>query len=134
MSKSEKNQPMDSTAREVLIPVEFTNNTRVCWAAKTLVAEVEELFPETPVEYSNYDGRNTALDVAFDLTTLDREDSEMLSTLLIVVRGESRVREVVADYDTQQVLVGFKSDPRTQDSREPFGLGDALLVLDEDVD
>ena len=139
MSKKEqadKSQPMDPTTKEVLVGTPQINRQRVCWAAKTLVAEVDELFPETPVEYSNYNGRNTALDVTFDFTVLDLPDRDTAIALLELLSTDSRVDEVIeggAQMDAQ-VLVSFKPNATTQDSREPFGLGDALVVLDEDAD
>lgn len=124
--------PMDPSVREESVGTPTVNTRRVCYAAKTLVAEVEALFPETPVEYSNHDGRNTALDVSFDLTVLDSEDAASFLTLMSLLddpahNDDPRIREVVVEDGA--VLVGFKSDPRTQDSRDPFGLADALSVL-----
>src|SRR5690606_4954535 len=52
------------------------NNKRACYAIKTLVDEVGDLFPEITHQLSNYDGRNTALDVSFDLTGLDQGEAE----------------------------------------------------------
>lgn len=132
MSKGEKNQPMDTSIREEAVAVPVTNNQRVCWAAKTFVAEVNELFPETPVEYSNYDGRNTALGVTFDLSMLDSSENQLLVDLLTMKPYDPRIIEVAADYDTQSVYLRFKADPRTQDLRDPFGLADAYEVLIED--
>lgn len=128
-------KPMDDGIREQAVGVPNANNRRVCYAIKTLVAEVLELFPETPVEYSNYDGRNTALDVTFDLTVLNADDRETLSTLLQLLGDrayseDQRIREVT--YDDSAVLVSIISGPRTQDIREPFGLADAYVVLAED--
>jgi hypothetical protein len=123
---------MDPSIRENPVGKMAVNAGRACWAAKTLVAEVLELFPETPVEYSNPDGRNTALDVSFDTTVHDTLDGELLATVLDLSRSDSRIKDI--DGEDGQVIVSFKSNPRTQDSREPFGLGDALLVLDEEQD
>jgi hypothetical protein len=129
--------PMDPSIIEDRVGSAHVNTGRACYAAKTLVAEVEALFPGVPVDYSNRDGRSTALDVSFDLTVLDEPDGQDLVTLLTLL-GDSahnedpRIREVMADPGTLQVLVGFRSNPRTQDSREPFGLADALDVLSGD--
>jgi hypothetical protein len=122
---------MDSSTREAPVGTPSTNTKRTCWAALTLVAEVHEVFPETPVEYSNYDGRNTALDVTFDLTGLTSPDDDDLASALQLVETDERVDTVILGGTTHegQVLVSFKSSLRTQDSREPFGILDALSVL-----
>jgi hypothetical protein len=127
---------MDPTVTEAKVGTPKPNNQRACWAAKTLVAEVREVFPETPVEYSNYDGRNTALDVMFDLTGLDPQDAHDLALVLELLNDtayneDQRIDTVIAGGGDQkgQVLVSFKSSPRTQDNREPFGILDALSVL-----
>lgn len=125
MSKS--NEPMDVTFAEDKNPTPKQNQPRVCWAAKTLIAEVLALFPETPVETSNIDGRNTALDVSFDMTVLDHEDRVTFTGLMIAMSEDERIWDITTEDDS--VLVSFKSNPRTQDSREPFGLDAAYLVL-----
>jgi hypothetical protein len=136
--KTEAPAPMDPSVREESVGTPAVNASRPCWAAKTLVAEVNALFPETPVEYSNPDGRNTMLDVMFDLTTLDPNDVYDLTTLLNLLDDpaynvDPRIDSVIAggQQHAGQVLVAFKSNPRTQDSRDPFGLADALEVLAE---
>lgn len=137
MSK-EKTGPMDPSLREDVVGAPAVNSQRVCWAAKTLVAEVEELFPETPVEYSNHDGRNTALDVTFDLTTLDKNERADLVALLSLfdLDADPRIDAIIVGggHMADQVLVSFHANPRTQDSRAPFGLGDALDVLSDIAD
>lgn len=119
--------PMDDSVREAKVGTPATNTARACYAAKTLVAEVIDLFPETPAEYSKYDGRNTALDVTFDLTAVSMPDDDLLASLLELTSTDARVREVVMEDGT--VLVSFRSNPITQDLRDPFGLSEALLVL-----
>jgi hypothetical protein len=127
MSK-DKAEPMDTGAREVLIGTPSVNAQRVCYAARTLVAEVTHLFPETSVEYSNYNGRNTALDVTFDLTGLDDAGRTDLITLLAMVEDtDLRVAEVLVEGGS--ALASFTNNPRTSDLRDPFNLGDALDVL-----
>lgn len=104
-----------------------TNTVRVCWAAKTLVEEFTELFPETPVEYSGPDGRNTMLDVTFDITAVPDTERDGATALLELVQTDERVQWVIAAEDG--VLVSFRSSARTQDSRYSFGLADAWDVL-----
>lgn len=128
MSDDKKAQPMDPSAKEKAVGTPAMNTERVCYALSTLVDEVLELFPETPVEYSNYDGRNTALDATFDLTA--DPDGDTLGALLGLLSSEPRVREVQVDGGT--ALVGMVSNPRTQDKRDGFGLADALEVLAEE--
>lgn len=131
MSKTDKTEPMDTSARETLIGTPSANAPRVCHAAATLVAEVHDLFPETTVEYSNRNGRNVALDVTFDLTGLDDAASADLITILSMFEDtDLRVAEVLVDHAS--VLVSFHNSPRSQDMRDPFSLADALSVLADD--
>lgn len=129
MSENKKTEKaeMDPTVPEHRNPVAAVNNERVCWALQTLVAEVQELFPETPVDYGNPDGRNTLLDGQFDLTALDGEERADLASLLGLTEHDSRIETVVVEDD--MVLVSIRSNPRTQDKRDPFGLGDALGIM-----
>lgn len=129
---SDKNEPMDDSVTEAKVGTPADNTQRVCYAAKTLVAEVEALFPETPVEYSNYDGRNTALDVQFDLTGIDAADRDTLIAMMTLfdLDDDPRINLIVSEDDS--LLVSFKASARTQDSRDPFGLADAWEILTEE--
>ncbi len=119
---------MDPSLREGVVGVPATNRQRVCYTIQTLVAEFSDLFPETPVEYSNYDGRNTALDVSFNLTVLPEDGTRQNAiTLLYLVSEDERVKQVISEDDV--MLVSVWPNPRTQDDRTPFNLGDAYLVL-----
>jgi hypothetical protein len=124
--------PMDPTTKEARVGTPAANNERACYAAKTLVAEVNELFPETPFEYSNHDGRNTALDVTFDLNGMDNDAALDLHHVLGLIDSDARVAGVIVE--DEAVLVSFRSSPRTQDLRDPFGLADALMVLSGEPD
>lgn len=128
--KASNIKPMDTATRELAVGTPAVNAPRICLAAKTLIREVHALFPETPVETSNIDGRNTALDVMFDLTALDDSDNALLSTILTMTETDERVAEVVLDNGS--ALVSFKSNPRTQDSREEFNLAGAFEILTGD--
>jgi len=135
MSKSktpEAPKPMDMSAPEADAPVVATNNQRTCKAIKTLVAEVLHLFPETPYEVSNYNGRNTGLDVTFDLTTLDSQDRTDLISLLWVAEVDPRVATV--DAEDGMVLVSMQASPRVHDGIGSFGLNDAYLILVDGAD
>lgn len=137
MSKDEKTaQPMDALVHEDRHPVMKENSGRVCWAIKTLNEEVWALFPETPVEYSDQDGRNTALAVTYDLSALDEEDRVVLGDLLMLVRDDARVSLTLLNHDPYYtaVLVSMHSSARTQDNREPFGLATALMILSGNED
>lgn len=133
--KVDSPQPMDVTAHEVAVPEAVTNESRVCYAVETLVAEFRALFPETPVEYIEVNGRNTALGVVFDLTTLDADTARIDAGQLLRLLGDEaynddpRIATVVVDNDTETAAVVMHNNPRTQDSREPFGLADAWSVL-----
>lgn len=123
---------MDPSAPETKTPPTgevggMSNTARVAYAIKQLVKEVEELFPETPVTYGNINGRNTALSVEFDLTSLDKSEREALTNLAGLVESDPRVLDVLPL--SESVLITLRANPVTQDSREPFGLADALHVL-----
>ena len=128
-------EPMDDSVREAPMGTPVTNHQRVCVAIKQLVREFHALCPETPVEYSNFDGRNTALDVTFDLSPLDPDTDRVDATNLLMLLGdpannaERRVEDVIVASDMDSVLVSMRSNARTQDSPEPFGLAEALSVL-----
>jgi hypothetical protein len=122
-------QPMDPSAPETRNPT-ITHNKRVCYAAKTLVAEVQELFPEMPVDYADYDGRNTALTVSFDLTVLDGDERADAASLFVLVGGDLRVSSATVEEDV--AMVSFTSNALTQDSREPFRINETWLILDNE--
>lgn len=128
-------EPMDDSVREAPMGTPVTNHQRVCGAIKQLVREFHALFPETPVEYSNFDGRNTALDVTFDLTVLDADTDRVDALSLLTLLGdpannaERRIEDVIVTSDMDSVLVSMRSNARTQDNPEPFGLAEALSVL-----
>lgn len=133
MKRTTKNQtpePMDDSGPEHKTGVASSNTQRDCWAIKTLVEEFTALFPETGWGTTNYDGRNTALDVTFDLTSLDTQDRADAILLLLAVDSDVRVAEVIGE--DGQVLVSFRANPRTQDLRTTFGLAEAWSVLIEE--
>lgn len=124
--KSDVPQPMDPGAAEGQATPQ-TNQRRVCYSLQTLVSEFNSLFPETPVEYDSYDRRNTALDAIFDLTVLDSDLRELAAQLLRLIEADHRVMDVTSDEGL--VSVAIKSDARTQDLRDSFGLNDAWMIL-----
>lgn len=130
-------ESMDPSIREGRVGTPQANTERPCWAISTLNEEVWALFPETPVEYSDVNGRNTALSVTYDCTALDVETDRIdLPNLLALIRDDARVDQVLISKDDEKVnidyvLVQMRSNPRTQDNREPFGLADALLIMAE---
>lgn len=132
MRDQKKVTPMDDGIRERSVGEARPNNQRQCWAIKTLVVETHTLFPETPVEYGDYDGRNTALSVTFDCSMLDETEQVLFTDLLRILDTDERVKDTEVGSD--QVYVLMHSNPRTQDSREPFGLDDALSILSDDED
>lgn len=122
-------KPMDPSIREETVGQQATNNRRVCYAIKTLVSEVERLFPETIATYSNYDGHNTALDVAFDYYMIDKDDQATFVDLLRLVGDDHRVEGVIVERDETSVLVSMRPSARTKDLRDTFDLNGAYLVL-----
>lgn len=132
MTKDDKRvQPMDPSIAENRTPVVKANNQRVCYAIKQLNEEVWTLFPETPVEYSNYTGRNVALDVVYDLSNLDAGDIYDFVALIQLIEGDPRVNSTLFDSGIVTVLVSMNASARTQDRRDPFGLAEAYAVLGE---
>lgn len=125
--KAKEAQPMDASISEARVGTPSTNNQRPCWAIKTLNEEVWSLFPETPVEYSNFNGRNTALDVTYDLTAIPEDERALAGKVIALLAGDARVADVVLVDDS--VLISMHPNPRTQDSREPFGLANAHAIL-----
>lgn len=129
---NDKNTPMDDGAPESKTATPSTNSPRNCWALKTLVTEFRELFPETATEYSDRDGRNTALSVTFDLTGIPEGDRQSAALLLELLNDPAHNEDKRIEYvlvEDEQALVKMRANPRTQDSREPFGLTDAYEVL-----
>lgn len=103
------------------------NNPRLAYALVTLINEVKGLFPEVTYSALGYDGRNTALGVDFDTPT----EQAGLPDLLNLIASDPRVRSVTRQ-SSSSTVVFLRSDPRTQDSRDPFDLNRAWLVLSED--
>ena len=67
-----------------------------------------------------------------DMADLDSQGREDLSQLIHLLGGaEGRIDVAVEDVSERTILVSFRSSARTQDSREPYGLGEALDVLSE---
>jgi len=140
MSKTtEKGQPMDAAIRENTVGTATTNRKRNCYAMNTLIAEVTDLFPETSYEVSNYDGRNVAHDIQFDITSVPDDEQDLfilLMGLLVSSDGshphnaDPRIAEV--SIDPEGVLVSFRASARTQDDRSPFGLADAWEIVVDD--
>lgn len=127
-----KNQPMDDSTVERKTGTPTTNHQRVCGAIKQLVKEVTDLFPETIVEYSNYDGRNTALDVTLDFSKVGEEAADLLLLFSLDFDAEPRVDYVLVGDESKTVMVSMISSLRTQDSRDEFGVVDAYEVLTGD--
>ena len=124
-------EPMDAGAPERDNAEPVANNPRACYAAKQLVKEVLNLFPETEYGFTSYTPRNVALVVWFAAKD-DGEETE-LDQLLRLVDADPRVEKITYD-DNEHLAVVFHNRPRTQDLRDPFGLDEALMVLaDEDT-
>lgn len=126
MTDKKMPEPMDAGAPERAVGEATPTNQRPCYAAKTLIAEVLALFPETTHRVSDYNGRNVGLWVTFD-TAYGQE----LTDLLLLVDSDARVERVEAD-DSGTVLVIFHNRPRIYDLRDSFGLDEAWSVLEDD--
>jgi hypothetical protein len=105
---------------------------RNCYAAETLLAEVQQLFPETCYKMADPDPRQTNLTVIFDLASTDAPAD--LHRLLALVATDERVAEVGrADGDGDGYFVRFISSARTQDLRDSFSLVEAWDIMNEPV-
>lgn len=124
-------EPMDASVSEARVGTPATNRPRVCYALATFVAEVRDLFPEIPdPEYTDTDGRNTALGALWDLSAVSEDDRIDLAALLGLYKsGDRRVRGTTVDDEEQSAHILMWSNPRTQDDRTPFGTAGALSVL-----
>lgn len=130
-------QPMDPSVIEQDTPegATITNTYRVCDALEQFVNEFRALFPETPVTYTNVNGRNTALGARFDLTALTDEQERINATMLLSVLGSAhvddkpRIARSGVDSDGSNATVVMHNDPRTQDLTDSFGLSSAYVVL-----
>lgn len=123
----EQGQPMDPSAREG-DGVMHVNHPRMTYGMETLVAEVLALFPETTYETSNVNPRNVAFDVQFDITSFGADPHEV-ATLIGLTEDDERIFEVSANQT--HVLVSFVNNPTLMDNRDPYGLADAWIVLNE---
>lgn len=124
-------EPMDASAPERAEGKASDTNQRTCYAARTLVEEVSDLFPEVGINIENYNGRNVGLDVVIDASMMDNDDAILLYQTVGMIEDQ-RVRELTTSEDTEQMLVSFHNNPRVYDGTEGFGLGDALLILSGD--
>lgn len=129
MAEDKTSKPMDTSINEQTVGTPHANRQRNAYALVQLVDEVRSLFPETPYEFSNYNGRNTAMSVTFDMTGMDNDDAILLIELLALIKADTRVLDVIED--DGQVLVDLFPSPRYQDIRDSFHLADAYTVLTE---
>lgn len=123
-------KPMDDGNRERAVGESRPNRQRIAHALDVLVTEFRSVFPETAVEYSRYDGRNTALDVTFDCSMIDTPEQVVLAQVMELVSHDPRIEYVMPGGD--QYVVGLFSNPRTQDNRDPFGFAGAWEALTEE--
>lgn len=119
---------MDPSAQEHFVGKPHVNQPRVCYGIKTLVGEVLELFPKTIFETSEPNDRNVDLAVTFVI------DDPWLADVLLLIEPGARVDEIFHDGENKTLKVHFRNSARTQDSREPFGLAEALEILEDEMD
>lgn len=134
MTKNKTVEPMDDGIREQAVGVAAPNTQRQCWAIKTLVAEVDHLFPDTPATYGDYTTRNAALSVEFDLMGVE-EPARAYAIDLFTMLGDSAHNEDARIASVEvvgwEVKVTMKPHPILMDTRDPFGLPEAWAVLFE---
>ena len=116
---------MDPQAEEVQRAVAALPRVRVAYALETLIDEVTSLFPETTYDIIDRNGRGTGVSASFSTHECDG-----LKDLLLLIE-DPRIEGVVYDHREAIAFVAVWNNPRTMDSREPFNLADAWLVLSE---
>lgn len=122
-----KPEPMDPSFNESSTGQVHVNHKRNAYALVQLVDEVRRLFPETPYEFANYNGRNTAMSVVFDLTVMDNDDAITFGQLLGLVKTDPRILDVIVDDDA--VLVDLFPSARYQDNPDSFNLAETYEIL-----
>lgn len=125
-----KPEPMDPSFNESSTGQVHVNHKRNAYALVQLLDEVRQLYPEIPYEFCNYNGRNTALSVLFDLTGIDNDEASDFTKLILLIKSDQRILDVVAD--DGQVLVDLFPSPRYQDLQDSFHLADAYWILTGD--
>ena len=122
----------DSTPERATPAAPVPNNKRTCHAAKQLIKELTEAFPETGTTVEDYNGRNVGLSVVIDGSMLDSDDAINLYEMfnLIGKDDDARIADIAVSEDTDQVSVWFRNSPRTYDLTEPsFGLVESANIL-----
>jgi hypothetical protein len=130
-AESKAPEPMDATIRETAEPVAALPNQRLAYAAKTLLAEVADLFPEMTYVEGERNGRGVLIGLVFEMASLSPRDADTVVALftLFDFNAEPRIADVTYDGEEQLLSVTFRNQPSIYDSRDLFGLSDALLVL-----
>lgn len=104
------------------------NQHRLAYALDVLTEEIKGVHPDLPITPDDYNGWGVALSVSIDTTVLGDEDRSRLITVLDILGADARVAEVINE--DGQTYVRVHADPMRQDSRAPFGVAGALVVLD----
>jgi hypothetical protein len=133
-TESKAPEPMDATIRETAEPVAALPNQRLAYAAKTLLAEVADLFPDATYVEGERNGRGVLIGLTFEMASLTDDDAADLANLLTLLHDpahnvDGRIEDVTHDEPEHLIAVTFRNQPTIYDSRAPFGLADALSVL-----
>lgn len=132
--KTEAPEVMDASAPEVTTVTDMSKHApmsaRKCYAMRTLIAEVEALYGAVPYDLGSAHRRNVALSVVF--ADPETDEPVRLDDLLIVLRGDERVRHVLYDTTAGETLVQFRDNVVLMDTATPFGLAEAYEMIAED--
>lgn len=112
---------------EPTVVVESPKVYRTADALIVLIEEVAALFPETSYELGLPNKWGVIGHVTFETHGI-----EGLFELLGLLTSDPRVMAVTTDARESLVEVGLHPSLRTMDSKEPFGLGDAWVILSEE--
>ena len=122
-------QPMDPSVPVSKTGVETMPAKRSAYSLEVLIAEFTGAFPETNFETGSEDGRGVSHSVLFDLSMLASADLALFRDLVKATEVDDRIEYVIVDND--QAEIGLWQNPRLRDSREPFGVDEAILALAE---
>ena len=123
-------QPMDASAVEKAVGIPAAASDRSAYALAALIDEIQSLYPEVAVEITKRTGRGVGVEAQFAFDS----GSEYLTELLSLLVLDERIEEVVIDREEGLSTVSVWPNPRTQDSRESFGLVEAYAVMIDSAD
>lgn len=121
-------QPMGGDLPEERHPQPQQQDIRNCWAIDVLVEEVKSLFDTGVMTHApNWLAANMVV-----VFTPKEKDWEDLAILLSVIEDDDRIEALTIDEATKKITVQIVSNAILYDTRDTFGLDNAVLGLDRD--